>query len=52
MDTAILLWNGNPVRGNTDIQAYLEKLPVSEHQIISLDAQPLYGKILIDIKYL
>ncbi len=44
METAVLVWNGTSVTGNTDIQSFLEKLPPSEHQIISLDAQPLHGK--------
>lgn len=43
METAVLVWNGSSVTGNSDIQAFLEKLPASEHQIISLDAQPLHG---------
>lgn len=44
METAVLVWNGSSVSGNTEIQAFLEKLPTSEHQIVSLDAQPLHGK--------
>jgi NTF2-related export protein 1/2 len=45
MDTAVLVWNGSSVAGNMVIQAFLEKLPVSDHQIISLDAQPVHGML-------
>ncbi len=41
METAILVWNGTSVAGSTDIQKFLEKLPSSEHNITSLDAQPI-----------
>ena len=43
METAVLVWNGSSVTGNTEIQAFLEKLPSSEHTIVSLDAQPIHG---------
>jgi NTF2-related export protein 1/2 len=45
MDTAVLVWNGSSVAGNMVIQAFLEKLPVSDHQIVSLDAQPVHGML-------
>ena len=43
METAVLIWNGNSVSGNQEIQSFLEKLPASDHQIVSLDAQPIHG---------
>jgi len=43
METAVLVWNGNPVTGNEEIQKYLEKLPASEHTLLSVDTQPIYG---------
>jgi len=43
METAVLVWNGNSVSGHLVIQAFLEKLPASDHQIVSLDAQPVHG---------
>ncbi|XP_046651063.1 NTF2-related export protein 1-like [Daphnia pulicaria] len=46
MDTAVLVWNGSSVAGNMVIQAFLEKLPVSDHQIISLDAQPVHDEAI------
>lgn len=46
METAVLVWNGNPINGNEEIQKYLEKLPSSEHTLLSVDTQPIYGKNL------
>ncbi|XP_046452224.1 NTF2-related export protein 1-like [Daphnia pulex] len=46
MDTAVLVWNGSSVAGNMVIQAFLEKLPVSDHQIVSLDAQPVHDEAI------
>lgn len=43
METAVLVWNGNSVIGNMQIQSFLEKLPASDHQVVSLDAQPIHG---------
>ena len=43
MDTGLLIWNGNSVMGCMEIQQFLEKLPASEHHIVSLDAQPMHG---------
>jgi len=43
MDTAVLVWNGTSVFGCSEIQQFLEKLPSSEHHVISLDAQPMHG---------
>lgn len=46
MDTAVLVWNGTSVVGCAEIQQFLEKLPSSEHHVMSLDAQPLHGTYL------
>lgn len=47
MDTAVLVWNGTSVFGCSEVQQFLEKLPSSEHHVISLDAQPMHGMALI-----
>ena len=42
LDTATTSWNGNKVEGATDIQKfYLDKIPKTDHQVSSLDAQPV-----------
>ncbi|KAK4008260.1 NTF2-related export protein 1 [Daphnia magna] len=46
METAVLVWNGNSVSGNMQIQSFLEKLPASDHQIVSLDAQPIHEEAI------
>jgi len=46
METAVLVWNGNPVTGNEEIQKYLEKLPASEHTLLSVDTQPIYEEAI------
>ncbi|XP_014206401.1 NTF2-related export protein [Copidosoma floridanum] len=43
MDTAILVWNGNGVEGKDQIQNFWTELPISEHSVITLDAQPITG---------
>lgn len=41
MDSAVLVWNGNGAAGANDIQRFLLNLPVSEHNVNILDAQPM-----------
>ena len=42
LETATASWNGNKVDGAVDIQKfYLDKLPKTEHLIMSVDAQPV-----------
>ena len=42
LDTATASWNGNKIDGAADIQKfYLDKLPKTDHQVHSLDAQPV-----------
>ncbi|KAK8728406.1 hypothetical protein OTU49_009279 [Cherax quadricarinatus] len=36
-----LVWNGNAVDGNTNIQKFYEDLPTSIHSITCLDSQPV-----------
>lgn len=44
METANLIWNGNGISGNDNIQKFCTDLPPSEHTITTLDAQPIIGK--------
>merc|ERR1712071_656841 len=46
METAVLVWNGNSITGNEEIQKYLEKLPASEHTLLSLDTQPIHEEAI------
>ena len=41
LGTAVLSWNGNKVEGADAIQRFLLALPSSEHDMTSLDAQPV-----------
>ncbi|XP_057341967.1 NTF2-related export protein [Microplitis mediator] len=41
LDTAQLIWNGNGIEGKEEIQKFWISLPVSNHSISSLDAQPV-----------
>ena len=45
MDTATMVWNGNPLEGGEAIIKFLDQLPTSEHTIDSLDCQPIPGTI-------
>lgn len=47
MDNALLIWNGNGTEGKDQIQNFWTELPISEHTPITLDAQPITGKIKI-----
>ncbi|XP_072040251.1 NTF2-related export protein 2-like [Amphiura filiformis] len=40
-DSASMVWNGNPVQSSAKIQQFLDKLPISEHTVDSLDSQPI-----------
>ena len=44
LDSSVLIWDGNLVKGAADIQAFLDKLPTSVTEICSLDAQPILCK--------
>ena len=41
LDNATLNWNGNAVKGKTEISGFLQKLPISHTSVYSVDAQPL-----------
>ncbi|KAF8783379.1 NTF2-related export protein 1 like protein [Argiope bruennichi] len=41
LDTATLVWNGNPYVGKENINKFYETLPVSSTDIRSVDAQPI-----------
>ncbi|KAI1731743.1 nuclear transport factor 2 (NTF2) domain-containing protein [Ditylenchus destructor] len=38
---ASLIWNGNPVKGVSDINAFWNNLPSTQHEISCLDAHPM-----------
>lgn len=38
-----MIWNGNGVDGKDAIQKFWIELPSSDHNIITLDAQPITG---------
>lgn len=41
LDNGLLVWNGNGASGKDNIQKYFQELPSSQHQMITLDAQPI-----------
>ncbi|KAL1502337.1 hypothetical protein ABEB36_007492 [Hypothenemus hampei] len=41
LDTGVLSWNGNGVKGNEQIQKFIIDLPTSDHTLVTLDAQPI-----------
>jgi NTF2-related export protein 1/2 len=41
MDNGLLVWNGNGITGNDNIQKYLQELPASDHSMTTIDAQPI-----------
>lgn len=51
LDTGLFSYNGNGASGNEMIQKFVIELPPSEHMVVTLDAQPISGK-LISIYYL
>ncbi|MEE6497044.1 hypothetical protein FKM82_002568 [Ascaphus truei] len=44
MDTATLVWNGNPISGQEALIEFFEMLPSSEFQVNMFDCQPVHGK--------
>jgi NTF2-related export protein 1/2 len=38
---SILLWNGNPYSGSSQIAHFMMSLPTSEHEILGYDSQPI-----------
>ncbi|CAM1154318.1 NXT2 (predicted) [Pycnogonum litorale] len=45
-DEAVLIWNGNGVKGKEAINKFLEELPSSEHSLQCLDAQPIIDQVV------
>ncbi|XP_066258117.1 NTF2-related export protein [Euwallacea similis] len=41
LDTGLLSWNGNGVKGKKNIQTFISNLPYSDHTLVTLDAQPI-----------
>ncbi|XP_038056179.1 NTF2-related export protein 2-like [Patiria miniata] len=41
MDSATMVWNGNPLQGSEAILKFLDQLPTSDHTIDTLDCQPI-----------
>ncbi|KAJ8922375.1 hypothetical protein NQ315_004318 [Exocentrus adspersus] len=41
LDTGLLAWNGNGITGSDNIQKFVIELPPTEHNINTLDAQPI-----------
>eukprot|EP00794_Sanderia_malayensis_P004417 gene4417-5007_t len=40
-DSSIFIWNGNPVKGSGSLMEFLTNLPATQHNILSLDCQPV-----------
>lgn len=52
LDKATLVWNGNAVSGQEELNKFFEMLPSSEFQVNMLDCQPVHGKIVLQFTYL
>jgi len=49
LDSGVLIWNGNGIEGKDNIQKFwIEELPPSDHNILTLDAQPITGPAVAD----
>jgi NTF2-related export protein 1/2 len=46
---SILLWNGNPYSSSSQIVLFLQSLPITEHEILSYDSQPIILQQNMDI---
>ncbi|XP_053555122.1 NTF2-related export protein 2 isoform X2 [Bombina bombina] len=44
MDTATLVWNGNPISGQNDLIEFFEMLPSSEFHVNMLDCHPVHDQ--------
>lgn len=47
LDKATLVWNGNAVSGQEELNKFFEMLPSSEFQVNVLDCQPVHGKVVL-----
>ncbi|XP_031630885.1 NTF2-related export protein-like [Contarinia nasturtii] len=52
LDNAIAIWNGNGTTGKENIQKFFQDLPITEHTITTLDAQPVIDEALSNQKTL
>jgi len=52
LDNAIVVWNGNGTTGKDNIQKYFQDLPSTEHNITTLDAQPVIDEATLNQKTL
>ncbi|KAM4768220.1 NTF2-related export protein 2 isoform 1-T1 [Cyanocitta cristata] len=46
LDKATLVWNGNAVSGQEELNKFFEMLPSSEFQVNVLDCQPVHDRYL------
>ncbi|KFM75991.1 NTF2-related export protein 2, partial [Stegodyphus mimosarum] len=46
LDSATLVWNGNPYVGKENINKFYESLPISNSDIRAVDAQPIADEIV------
>ncbi|XP_014114273.1 PREDICTED: NTF2-related export protein 2 isoform X2 [Pseudopodoces humilis] len=46
LDKATLVWNGNAVSGQEELNKFFEMLPSSEFQVNVLDCQPVHDQII------
>uniref|UniRef100_A0A8D2PFU5 NTF2-related export protein n=1 Tax=Zosterops lateralis melanops TaxID=1220523 RepID=A0A8D2PFU5_ZOSLA len=49
LDKATLVWNGNAVSGQEELNKFFEMLPSSEFQVNVLDCQPVHGTEIFKI---
>ena len=47
LDNATLNWNGNALKGKAEISGFLQKLPISNTNVYSVDAQPLMDSSIL-----
>lgn len=52
LDNAIVVWNGNGTTGKENIQKYFQELPMTEHSVTTLDAQPVIDDATLNQKTL
>ncbi|XP_017598610.1 PREDICTED: NTF2-related export protein 2 [Corvus brachyrhynchos] len=45
LDKATLVWNGNAVSGQEELNKFFEMLPSSEFQVNVLDCQPVHDQV-------
>ncbi|KAI9144752.1 hypothetical protein BKA69DRAFT_1054224, partial [Paraphysoderma sedebokerense] len=48
-ENSAIAWNGNTFQGLSSFQQFLQQLPVTNHDILAVDCQPLLGTTLISL---